>query len=137
MRSINCWPCRSAPSAPWRWLRLIALMCGFTNVLPMQVGVSRVLFAMGRDRQLPGLFARLHRRHGTPHVALLLSTALSLVIAIVMCERIDSLASFVNFGALCAFVLLHLSVLVKLGIKAVAGGGSPTGWCPWWGSPLY
>ena len=103
----------SAVAVAW----LIALMCGFTNVLPMQVGVSRVLFAMGRDRQLPGLFARLHRRHGTPHVALLLSTALSLVIAIVMRERIDSLASFVNFGALSAFVLLHLSVLVKLGIQ--------------------
>jgi len=103
----------SAVAVAW----LIALMCGFTNVLPMQVGVSRVLFAMGRDRQLPGLFARLHRRHGTPHVALLLSTALSLVIAIVMRERIDSLASFVNFGALTAFVLLHVSVLVKLGIQ--------------------
>jgi amino acid transporter len=103
----------SAIAVAW----LIALVAGFTNVLPMQVGVSRILFAMGRDRQLPSLFARLHRVHGTPHVALVVSTLISLTIAMVMRDDIDSLASFVNFGALSAFVLLHLSVLVKLGIK--------------------
>lgn len=103
----------SALAVAW----LIALLAGLTNVLPMQVGVSRILFAMGRDRQLPALFARLHRVHGTPHVALLLATLFSLAVAMTMRDHIDTLASFVNFGALSAFVLLHLSVLVKMGIK--------------------
>ncbi|OQR36281.1 amino acid permease [Pseudomonas sp. T] len=124
----------AAQIGPWVALLLawvIAVMVGLTNALPMQVGVSRVLFAMSRDRQLPTLFARLHRRHGTPHVALVLSTLLSLGIALVMRERIDTLASFVNFGALTAFVLLHLSVLVKLGIK-----GRSRRWFAHWLVPI-
>ena len=93
---------------------LMALIVGFTNAIPMQMGVARVLFAMGRDRQLPAVFARLHNRSGTPHFAMLFATALCLAIAVVMRNRIDQLATFVNFGALSAFLLLHVSVLVKM-----------------------
>ena len=124
----------SAQIGPWLAVLLawiIAVMVGLTNALPMQVGVSRVLFAMSRARHLPSLSARLHRRHGTPHVALVLSTLLSLGIALVMREKIDTLASFVNFGALTAFVLLHLSVLVKLGIK-----GRSRRWFAHWLVPI-
>jgi amino acid transporter len=103
--------------APWvaialAWL--MAIIVGFTNALPMQIGVARVLFAMGRDRQLPSVLARLHKKHHTPHIAMLFSTLLSLAIALVMRNDIDILASFVNFGALSAFLLLHVSVLVHM-----------------------
>lgn len=103
----------SAVAVAW----LIVLVAGFTNVLPMQVGVSRVLFAMGRDRQLPTVLAQLHPKNGTPQMALLFSTLLSLAVAIVMRDDIDTLATFVNFGALSAFALLHVSVLVQFAIK--------------------
>jgi amino acid transporter len=45
--------------------------------LPMQVGVARVLYAMGRDRQLPHALARVHRKYGTPYVGMLVTTAIS------------------------------------------------------------
>lgn len=91
---------------------LLAIIVGFTNALPTQIGVARVLFAMGRDRQLPAALARLHHRHRTPHVALLVASGVSLTVALVMRDRVDLMASFVNFGALSAFLLLHVSVLV-------------------------
>ena len=78
----------------------------------MQVGVARVLFAMGRDRQLPGALARIHPTHGTPHVAMIAATAVSLVVALGLRNQVDLLASLVNFGALAGFAMLHLSVLV-------------------------
>ena len=59
---------------------VIALVNGFSNPVPMQAGVARVLFAMGRD-------------------------------------RLDELASIVNFGALTGFALLHLSVLNHFALK--------------------
>lgn len=89
-----------------------ALLVGFTNALPMQVGVARVLYAMGRDGQLPGVFARLHPRHNTPWVAMLATTALSLVVALAFRDALDFLATLVNFGALTGFALLHLCVIV-------------------------
>ena len=89
-----------------------ALIVGFTNALPMQVGVARVLYAMARDGQLPSGLARLHPRHNTPHIAMIASTALSLAVALWMSQSMDQLAAFVNFGALVGFVMLHLCVLV-------------------------
>lgn len=103
---------------PWSAVALAwLLVVSITTPLAMQVAVSRVLFAMARDRQLPAFLARLHPTHGTPHLAMAFSTALSLAVALAMSEQIDTLAAFVNFGALTAFMMLHLSVLVRLGIR--------------------
>jgi amino acid transporter len=99
---------------PWAGVALawgMALTAGIAGTLPMQAGVARVLFAMGRDRQLPAALGRLHPRRGTPHVAMIVATAVSLAVALLMRDRIEVLASFVNFGALGAFCLLHVSVL--------------------------
>ena len=89
-----------------------AILVGFSNALPMQVGVARVLYAMARDRQLTSGLARLHPRHNTPHVAMLASTAVSLVVALWLREAMDQLAAFVNFGALFGFALIHVCVMV-------------------------
>lgn len=43
------------------------------------VSASRLLFAMGRARMLPGAFARLHPSNGTPHLSILFTAALCLV----------------------------------------------------------
>ncbi|NRR29348.1 APC family permease [Oxalobacteraceae bacterium] len=98
------------------WLAwFLTIVVGVPNVLPMQVGVARVLFAMGRDRTLPAVLAKVHHRHGNPHVAMLVSTAVSLSIALLMRDRISDLAIFISVGALSGFVFVHLSVLVQFG----------------------
>ena len=93
-----------------------AIVVGLSNALPMQVGVARVLFAMGRDRQLPHALARVHPKYGTPYVGMLTSAAISTGVALVMRDLMDELATIVNFGALSGFLLLHVSVLAKFGI---------------------
>jgi amino acid transporter len=89
-----------------------AILVGLSNALPMQVGVARVLYAMGRDRQLPAVLARLHARHNTPHVAMLVSTAISVAVALWLRDAMDQLAALVNFGALFGFALIHVCVMV-------------------------
>ncbi len=109
--SIGAWA-----SMALAWLS--AALVGFTNALPMQAGVARVLYAMGRDAQLPRLFGRLHPRFGTPYVGMLVSTALSLAVALAMRFHMGELVSMVNFGALTGFLLLHVSVLRLFWFKA-------------------
>lgn len=94
-----------------------ATVVGLSNALPMQVGVSRVVFAMGRDQQLPGVLARIHPRHRTPYVGMLATAAVSLAVALYMQNRLDDLASVVNFGALSGFLLLHASVIAHFGLR--------------------
>jgi len=104
---------------PWASISLAwatATIIGFTNVLPMQVGVARILFAMGRDRQLPHAISKVHTKYGTPYVGMLVTSAISTAVALAMRYHVDELASLVNFGALTGFLLLHVSVLAKFGI---------------------
>lgn len=100
------------PWAPVLLAWLLAVVVGFTNALPMLAGVSRVLFAMGRDRQLPAVLGQVHAGTGVPRAALLVATAISLGIALALRDRIDLLVSLISFGALTGFVLLHVSVLL-------------------------
>lgn len=94
---------------------------GFTNALPMQVGVARVMYAMGRDRQLPEVLARVHATHGTPYVGMIVTTVISLAVALAMRFQMDELVSVVNFGALSGFFILHVSVIVLFWIKGRSG----------------
>ena len=71
-------------TGPWTAVVLAwayAGIVGLSNALPMQVGVARVVFAMGRDRQLPRVLARVHPRYHTPYVGMLVTAALSLAVA--------------------------------------------------------
>ena len=108
-----------------------ATLIGFSNALPMQVGVARVLYAMGRDRQLPSVLARVHPKYHTPYVGMVVTAVISLVVAIAMRNRLDDLATTVNFGALSGFLLLHVSVLVRFGIR-----DRSRRWFAHWLSPL-
>ncbi len=89
----------------------------FSTALPTQVGVARVVFAMGRDGQLPRALARIHPRYHTPFVAMLATTAVSLAVALGMENKLDELTSIVNFGALSGFLLLHVSVLAHFAVS--------------------
>ena len=108
-----------------------AIVVGLSNALPMQVGVARVVFAMGRDRQLPHVFARVHPRYHTPYVGMLVTAALSALVALLMKNRLGDLASIVNFGALSGFLFLHISVLAYFGAKRRS-----TAWIRHWLVPI-
>jgi amino acid transporter/nucleotide-binding universal stress UspA family protein len=69
---------------------------------------SRVSFAMGRDRDLPALFGRIHSRNKTPHWAIWLSGLLIMIMAVSL--PIADVAS----GASITFLLLFLMVNVTL-----------------------
>ena len=115
-----------ADSAIGSWMSILiawvtVTVVGFTNALPMQVGVARVMYAMGRDRQLPAVLAKVHAVHGTPYVGMIVTTAISLAVAIAMRFQMDELVSIVNFGALSGFFILHVSVIVLFWIRGRSG----------------
>ena len=71
---------------------------------------SRAVYALGRDRLLPVAISRVHRRFGTPHIALL---AVGLPIAaLVLLGRIEVLAEVASllhllfYGLICVALLL-------------------------------
>jgi len=98
------------------WLRnvtliVIVIASGIANAMAAQAAVSRILFAMARDRKLPTVLASVHPRYRTPYVSTLVVAAISLVVGLFFTKRVDDLTRIVNFGALTGFLLLHLSVI--------------------------
>jgi putrescine importer len=80
----------------------------FGSGMTTQVSVSRIIYAMGRDRVLPAIFGRLHPRFRTPWVAAL---AVSIVSLLALVLTLDVAATMISFGALAAFSMVNLSVI--------------------------
>ncbi len=86
------------------------LAVGFANAMAAQAATSRLLFSMSRDRQLPAFLSRVSSRK-VPFAAILLVSAISVVLVLFFVGQIALISSLVNFGALFAFCLLHVSVV--------------------------
>lgn len=117
----------AASAIAWAYV----LVVGLSNALPMQVGVARVLYAMGRDRQLPHALARIHPRYHTPYLSMIVTAIISLSVALAMRNQLDNLATIVNFGALSGFLLLQMSVINYFGIRLKSQA-----WFAHWLAPL-
>jgi amino acid transporter len=91
-----------------------AISWGFANSLVAQAATSRLLYAMARDRQLPSFLAKVHERKGVPVNATFLVAVVSLAVGLFfdsLTNGITTLSTLVNFGALTAFLALHVSVV--------------------------
>lgn len=93
--------------------RIILLIGGlFSTMSALNATVyssSRVSFAMGRDHNLPSIFARIHQGKRTPHMAIFLSGALIIFMAVVF--PIEDIASATDAMFLILFVFVNLAVI--------------------------
>ncbi|WP_371779877.1 APC family permease [Streptosporangium subroseum] len=114
-----------AEFAGGHWLSVLtavatAIAWGFANSLVAQAATSRLLFAMARDRQLPAFLAKIDPRRKVPVNATLLVAGISLVLGLYLDTRDDGItliSGLVNFGAMTAFLALHVSVVVHYVVR--------------------
>jgi basic amino acid/polyamine antiporter, APA family len=74
------------------------------------LGVARLSYSLATNRQIPSLVGRLHARRATPYIAI--ATAAVMAFALTLSEDIDFLAGLFAFGAMLAFTIAHVSVIV-------------------------
>ncbi|MGW7054921.1 APC family permease [Streptomyces sp. NPDC054887] len=89
-----------------------------------QAAAGRLLFAMARERRLPGVLAKVDAESGVPRRALGVAAVVTLVAAVWAARRddgLDQLVSVVDIGALTAFVLLHASVVSWFAVRRTEG----------------
>ena len=99
-----------SPSALWS-IELVVVLTGLGFVIASLNTASRVLFAMGRERALPGSLARLSSRH-TPIVSIGCVAALTLVLGLPLTYRYGGVRTFgylAGAGGL-SVVLVYLAV---------------------------
>jgi amino acid transporter len=106
-----------------------AIAWGFANALVAQAATSRLLYAMARDKQLPKFLAVVNKKSGSPVNATFVTGFISVVLGLYMVTQREDfgltlITTLVNFGALTAFIVLHISVIVHHKIR----GGSSDNW---------
>jgi APA family basic amino acid/polyamine antiporter len=87
-----------------------ALLGMLSSVLVSQYGQSRILFAMSRDRLLPGIFSRVHPKFETPDVSTWIAGVAVAIPAGVW--DIGTFADLTNIGTLFAFVVVSAGVIL-------------------------
>ena len=93
------------------FLAMNALAVGIANAVAAQSATSRLLFSMSRDGRLPRFLAHINPKTRAPQRAILVVAGLTLVLGLFFVGQIGVISALVNFGALTAFLLLHVSVV--------------------------
>ena len=100
----NAWP------GAGRLLSAIALFATANTVLITLIASSRLAFSLGRDGEIPIVFARLLKERQTPWVAALLSLAISALL--LPAGSVKILAEMSSFAALLAFISVNAVLIV-------------------------
>jgi len=93
-----------------RWLvALIATPVLFWAATTALLGVSRHIYTLAINRQIPSWLGKLNSRHATPHVAIGISGAIA--IGLVAPTDVKLLAGIYAFGATLAITIAQLSIV--------------------------
>lgn len=101
-----------------RYLAPLVALTGFAICLVSTntgvIGVSRIVFSMGRFRLLPRWFYKVHPRFRTPYRTIVIFSLIGALITLV--GELSYVAELYNFGALLSYVIVNMC-LVALRIK--------------------
>jgi basic amino acid/polyamine antiporter, APA family len=93
-----------------RWaVALIAAPVLFWAASTSMLGVSRHIYTLAINRQIPSWLGKLEKRRATPYVAIALSGLIAL--GLVIPTDVKLLASIYAFGATLAITIAHLSII--------------------------
>jgi APA family basic amino acid/polyamine antiporter len=93
-----------------RWVvALVAAPVLFWASTTAMLGVSRHIYTLAINRQIPSWLGKLNGRYATPHVAITLSGLIA--IGLVVPTDVKLLAGLYAFGAMLAITIAHLSIL--------------------------
>ncbi len=94
------------------WVGLLAAVILFVAGNAGLIGASRLSFNMGQNYQIPRRIYRLHPKYKSPYVSLAIFAVLSSCIVIASRGKLTFLADLYNFGAMLAFFMTHLSLII-------------------------
>lgn len=93
-----------------RWLvALIAAPVLFWAANTAMLGVSRHIYTLAINRQIPSWLGKLERRQATPYVAIAICGAIA--VGLVLPTDVKLLAGIYAFGATLAITIAHLSII--------------------------
>jgi APA family basic amino acid/polyamine antiporter len=95
----------------FRWIvAIVASLALFQAANTSMLGLSRLSYSLATNGQIPAGLGKLHRDHATPYMAIMIASVLAF--ALVLSNDIEFLVGIFAFGAMLAFTLAHVSIVV-------------------------
>src|SRR5204862_5526401 len=95
----------------FRWLvAIVGSLALFQAANTSMLGLSRLSYSLATNGQIPAGVGKLHRDHATPYIAIGIASVLAF--ALVLSDDLEFLAGIFAFGAMLAFAIAHLSIIV-------------------------
>lgn len=89
----------------------VGAMAGlFSVLLVLQLGTTRVLFAMARDNLLPKVFAKVHPKFQTPHIITVVVGLFTILGTFFL--DLEASANLCNIGTFTAFIVVCVGVMI-------------------------
>lgn len=130
---IAHWQALAANGAPFNTLAiryvggpfvLLVDLAGISSILAVTInvhaGITRIVYAMGRERVLPSAFGNVHPKYRTPMAANLLQSGISLVLFLVIGIAAGPQNAYGYLGALLTLGIIPVYILVSVGLVRFA-----------------
>jgi amino acid transporter len=96
------------------WIGIVTVLATVSTINTLIMAISRMLYSMAREGQLPSVFGLLNR-WGSPWVATIFMTAIFCIFIIAGIANAESITALILAGAFCWFVtyiIAHLNVII-------------------------
>lgn len=90
-------------------MSIIALFATTGTVLVIVVATSRMVYGVAKERALPSILAKIHRKQKTPWIAVIATGIFAIIFLFV--GKIEKLASLTSLGAFITFAATNLSLI--------------------------
>ena len=108
----------------------VGALCALTTVLLVyQLGTTRILYAISRDRFLPKSWRLIHKKYKTPHVMTWISGLIVIFCGLFMDLKIS--AELCNFGTFTSFIIICVAVLILRKTEPDRARPFKVPLCPW------
>ncbi|MCI1273581.1 MAG: amino acid permease [Clostridiaceae bacterium] len=108
----------------------VGALCALTSVILIyQLGTTRILYAMSRDRFLPRSLRLIHRKYRTPYVLTWVSGIIVILCSLFMDLNIS--AELCNFGTFTSFIIICIAVLMLRKSDPDRERPFKVPFCPW------
>ncbi len=93
-----------------RWAGILATIMASLSAFSVTLGASaRILYALGRDKHFPYIFAKLHPKFQTPHIALFVCALIVIIFS--ASGIVKFVASLSDFGYLMGLGIINYAVI--------------------------
>ncbi len=85
----------------------------FAVIMNSHSGITRIVFAMGRERMLPARLAAVHPTHGTPSAAIIANTVFAVVVTLLIGTWVGPFNAYAYLGSLLTLAIIPVYILTN------------------------